>query len=169
VDIGVAADVTRDRVKWRWIVQPELSMGPFCVTRSNPTHPLTDQTQPNPLQVKKIGPNPTQPITTDNGAYSLLVTFIHGTYRFPVPVRSAVKSNLTAWCNQIISNRAVNALTQSLQIFSTFATVDPTQPNPTHRSNQPLANSAYNLIVSKADGRETRRRHTSVSRAVSFV
>jgi len=26
----------------------ELSMGPFCVTLSNPTHPLTDPTQPNP-------------------------------------------------------------------------------------------------------------------------
>jgi len=29
-------------------VKPELSMGPFCVT------------QPNPLQVGKFGPNPTQ-------------------------------------------------------------------------------------------------------------
>jgi len=38
----------------------ELSMGLFCVTRSNPTRQLTDQTQPNPLQVGKIGPNPTQ-------------------------------------------------------------------------------------------------------------
>ena len=26
--------------------------------------------------------------------------------RFPVPVRSAVKSNLTSWCNQNLSNRA---------------------------------------------------------------
>ena len=56
-------------------LQSELSMGPFCVTRSNPTHQLTDPTdqlnQPNPLQVKKIGPNPTQPNTTNNGAYSL--------------------------------------------------------------------------------------------------
>jgi len=41
----------------------ELSMGPFCVTRSNPTHQLTDPTQPNLLQVKKLGPNPTQPNT----------------------------------------------------------------------------------------------------------
>ena len=31
--------------------------------------------------------------------------------RFPVPVRSAVKSNLTDWCFQILSKRAVNALT----------------------------------------------------------
>ena len=31
--------------------------------------------------------------------------------RFPVPVRSAVKSNLTAWCCQNLSERALNALT----------------------------------------------------------
>ena len=36
--------------------QPELSMGPFCVTQSNPTHQLTDPTQPNPLQVEKVCP-----------------------------------------------------------------------------------------------------------------
>jgi len=40
------------------------SMGPFCVTRSNPIHQLTDTTQPNPLQVGKFGRNPTQPNTT---------------------------------------------------------------------------------------------------------
>jgi len=56
-------------------------MGPFCVTRSNPTHQLTDPTQPNPLQVENFGPNPTQPNTTNNGVYSLVVTyFIHGIY-----------------------------------------------------------------------------------------
>jgi len=37
--------------------------------------------------------------------------------RFPVPVRSAVKSNLTDWCFQILSKRALNALTvQALYI-----------------------------------------------------
>jgi len=30
---------------------------------------------------------------------------------FPVPVRSTVKSNLTAWCCQNLSGRALNALT----------------------------------------------------------
>ena len=35
-------------------------MGPFCVTESNPTHQLTDPTQPNPLQVENCGPNPIQ-------------------------------------------------------------------------------------------------------------
>jgi len=28
--------------------------------------------------------------------------------RFPVPVRSAVKSNLTNWCNQNLSSRALD-------------------------------------------------------------
>jgi len=46
-------------------VDPELSMGPFCVT------------QPNPLQVEKFGPNPTQPNTTNNRAYSLVVTYFY--------------------------------------------------------------------------------------------
>jgi len=31
--------------------------------------------------------------------------------RLPVPVRSAVKLNLTAWCCQNLSSRALNALT----------------------------------------------------------
>ena len=31
--------------------------------------------------------------------------------RFPVPVRSAVKSNLTDWCYQNLPKRALNALT----------------------------------------------------------
>ena len=46
-------------------VGSELSMRPFCVTRSNPTHQLTKGTQPNALQVDKFGPNPTQPDTTN--------------------------------------------------------------------------------------------------------
>ena len=40
-----------------WPSSSELSMGPFCVTQSNPTHQLTAPTQPNPLQVEKFGPN----------------------------------------------------------------------------------------------------------------
>jgi len=38
----------------------ELPIGPFCVNRSNPTHQLTDPTQPNPLQVEKFEPDPIQ-------------------------------------------------------------------------------------------------------------
>jgi len=36
-------------------------------------------------------------------------------------------TNLTAWCCQILSNRALNALAESFHFFSTFI-VDPTQP-----------------------------------------
>jgi len=79
-------------------------MGPFCETRSNPTYQLTGPTQPNLLQLEKFGPDPTQPNTTNNGAYSLTVKyFIHFNTlsdRFLVPVRSAVISNLTASYNQ---------------------------------------------------------------------
>jgi len=79
---GRAADLTSDRGRQRlaalppyfvdilttfvarWmrrqrLLRPGSSMGPFCVTRSNPTHRLTDLTQPHPLQVEKFGPNPT--------------------------------------------------------------------------------------------------------------
>jgi len=47
-------------------------MGPFCVTRSNPTHQLTDPTQPN-----TSGKLWTQPDTTNNGAFSLTVTYFY--------------------------------------------------------------------------------------------
>ena len=60
----------------------ELSMGPFCVTRPNPTHQLTDPTQPNALQVKKF-------------VIGYHYHFITPSDQFPVPVRSAVKPNLT--------------------------------------------------------------------------
>jgi len=38
----------------------ELSMGPFCVTRSNPTRQLTEPTQPNPTHYKCGNLDPTQ-------------------------------------------------------------------------------------------------------------
>jgi len=59
-------------------VGSELFMGPFCVTQSNPTRQPTNQpvSQPsNPLQVEKFGTNPTQPKTTNTGAYSLVVAY----------------------------------------------------------------------------------------------
>jgi len=52
-------------------------MGPFRVTQSNRTHQLTDATQPNRLQVEKFGPNPTQPNTANDIAYSLVVTYYY--------------------------------------------------------------------------------------------
>ena len=54
--------------------RPELFAAPLCVTL---THQLTDPTQPNPLQVQKFGLNPTRPNTTNNGAYSLVVTYFY--------------------------------------------------------------------------------------------
>jgi len=42
----------------------ELSMGPFCVTRHNPTHQLTDPTQPNPTQPTTSEKNWSQPDPT---------------------------------------------------------------------------------------------------------
>jgi len=98
----------------------------------NPSANWPSPTQFNPLQVKIFGPNPTQTNTTKHRAYSSVVTYFytrnsHRTFshyrfitpsdRFPVPVISAVKSNLTAWCSQILSNRALNALTWSFQFF----------------------------------------------------
>jgi len=37
--------------------------------------------------------------------------FMTSSDRFTVPIRSAVKSNLTAWCCQNLSTRALNVLT----------------------------------------------------------
>ena len=39
--------------------------------------------------------------------------------RFPVPVRSAVKSNFTDWCCQNLSKRALNALGLTVQASTT--------------------------------------------------
>ena len=65
----------------------ELSKGLFCVTLSNPTHQLTDTAQPT-----RSGKIWTQPNTTNNGAYSLIVTyFLFYTQNSSVSVRSAVK------------------------------------------------------------------------------
>ena len=47
------AGLRRDKV-WSGLSGAELSMGPFCVTRSNPTHQLTDPTQPNPIQLTNL-------------------------------------------------------------------------------------------------------------------
>ena len=56
--------------------------------------------------------------------------FMTSTDRFPVPVRSAVKSNFTTWCCQNLSKRALNVLTvqasttelsKLFQIFTTRA------------------------------------------------
>jgi len=53
----------------------------------------------------------------------------------PSPTQPNKTNNLTVWCNQILSNRALNALTKSFQILSTFAIVDRTQSNPPKLKN----------------------------------
>jgi len=73
-------------VRMRCPTAPELSTGPFYVTRFNPTHQLTDPTQPNPTDKKWNKLDSTR----------------------PDPVQL---TNLTAWRNQILSKRALNALT----------------------------------------------------------
>ena len=51
-------------------------MGHFCVTRSNPTHQLTDPIQPNPLLVEKFGPNPTNScVNPTRGQISIFCTY----------------------------------------------------------------------------------------------
>jgi len=40
----------------RRLLRPELSMGPFYVTQSNPAHRLVDPTQPNPIKILKSRP-----------------------------------------------------------------------------------------------------------------
>ena len=47
--------------------------------------------------------------------------FMTSSDRFQVPVRSTVKSNLTDWCFQNLSKRALNALTTELgKLFQIF-------------------------------------------------
>jgi len=46
--------------------------------------------------------------------------------RFPVPVRSAVKSNLTDWCFQNLSKRALNASQGSI-VFTVLRYVNSTR------------------------------------------
>jgi len=74
----------------------------------NPTRQLTDSTQPTTSG--KFGPNPTQPNTTNNGAYSLVVTYFY-------------THNLSYTFKQAYVR----------MFFSIFAVVDPTQPNPIHQ------------------------------------
>jgi len=103
---------------------------PFCVTRSNPTHQLTDPTQPNPPQLEKFGPNPSQPDTINNGAYSLVVAyFIHRTY-----LELVVDQASTYSCSLLIIIHNKTSVIMSLnnklfkEMFSNFAIVDSTQP-----------------------------------------
>ena len=57
--------------------------------------------------------NSTQQDITDVGADT-------SSDRFPVPVKSAVKSYLTAWCNQNFSNRALTVLASTIEFGRLF-------------------------------------------------
>jgi len=63
----------------------------------DPTQPISWLTQSTTSE--KIGPNPI--LTVISKHYH----FITPSDPFPVPVRSAIKSNLTDWCNHILCNR----------------------------------------------------------------
>ena len=92
----------------------------------DPTQPISWPTQPNPTHYKWKTLDATRP-------------------------NQIQLTNLTSWCNQILSNRALNALTQSFQNFSTFAVVDPTQPNPrvnpTHGQLWIIRSQEFGLIL----------------------
>jgi len=102
--------------------QPELSIGPFCLTRSNPTHQLTDPTKHNPQQVEKFGHNPTRTNTTNNGAYSLAVKYIYTLNLFELLVNQAS----TYSCSLLV-------LTHILVLLLQW-----TQPNPTHKKSKKI-------------------------------
>ena len=53
--------------------------------------------------------------------------FITSSDRFPVPVRSAVKSNFTNWCCQNLSKRVLNALTVQASTIDIDITVQEIQ------------------------------------------
>jgi len=85
-------------------------MGPLCVTQSNLTHQLTDPTQHKWKNLELTWPNPTrlQSASLWSNCHWLTLSLFTPSDRFAAPVRSAVKWNLTAWCNQVLSNRALN-------------------------------------------------------------
>ena len=81
---------------------------------------------PNPTHYKWKNLDPTRPNTTNNGAYSLIVTYFYtqnlsrtfslnqaSTYSCALLIsrRIFLLERSSAWCNQILSNRALNALT----------------------------------------------------------
>ena len=95
-------------------------MGPFCATRFNPTHQLTDPTQPNPLQVEKFGPNPTQ-----HNCRPLIYYVLSLLTKFLVP--------LLYWTQPNPTHRKLKNLDPTGRSNSN-------QPNPTHGTIQPMDN-----------------------------
>jgi len=56
--------------------------------------------------------------------------FMTSSDRFPLPVRSDVKSNFTNWCRQNLSKRALNALTAGLPWGRNFYPIPTPYPYP---------------------------------------
>ena len=138
-------------------------MGPFCVTRSKPTQPTTHTHTRLTAQPTTSGKIWTQPNTTHNGAYSLVVAcFIHRTYLVLLVNQASTYS-----CSLLIIIHSLHVLKavslchskQALQKCSkcpqqqlsklarrphrasSVAGPNLTQPNPTHGSTQPMDNS----------------------------
>jgi len=77
--------------------------------------------------------------------------------RFPVPVRSAVKSNLTDWCFQKLSKRALNALTvQASTTKNQNSSVYPVTRQEAADGDEPMAEQrSHNLQQSNDDKANT--------------
>ena len=115
---------------------------------------LCDPTQLNPQQVEKFRPNPTRPNTTNNGAYSSVVTYFYTQslcrtfcQRSILPHVLYCRYTCEKQCHYVIQKQAVqrnvkNVLSsnsESQQILVLL--LQWTQPNPTHGSTQPMDNS----------------------------
>ena len=119
-------------------------MGPFCVTQPNPTH----------YKWKNL--DPTQPNTTNNGAYSLVVTYFY------------TKNLSCIFCQPSMFFTVITHMKNSVIISfknkkcSKHKVVeDPTQPNSTHGSTQPMDNSGLNSTTrARPDPTGPDRTHT---------
>ena len=122
----------RQSCPWVPFMWPDSTQPISWLTRTNPLQVEKNWTQPDPTQYKLMSLSGLKPVpglkwvqatqlnrklrtqvsnTSKSASLWSYCHFITPSDRFPVPVRSAEKSNLTAWCNQILSNCAWNALT----------------------------------------------------------
>ena len=114
-------------------------MGPFSVTQPNPTHQLTDPTQPDPRQVEKSRPNPTHlnPTLPNLNLYPVIeVCKMLNCLR-----QQAAKlemSDLIMQSSTIIKNiRLRRNATQPNPTHRKLKNLDPTRPNPTQPMDWP--------------------------------
>ena len=102
----------------RQMGQPDQSCPWVHFMRPDPT--LTTQ----PTTSGKIWTQSDPTHTTNNGAYSLVVTHFY-THNLS---RTFSRPSINVF--MFFADSALNASTYSFQMFSTFAVVDPTEPNP---------------------------------------